>query len=33
MTAKLVFAKNTDKKLVKKLAKNMKSTLISLADK
>jgi len=33
MAAKLVFAKKTDKKLVKRLTQNMKSTLISLADK
>ena len=30
---KIVVAKKTDKKLVKKLAQNMRSTLISLADK
>lgn len=33
MAAKLVYVKKSDKKLVKKLTKNMKSTLISLADK
>ena len=33
MATKLVYVKKTDKKLVKKLAKNMQSTLISLADK
>jgi hypothetical protein len=33
MAAKLVYVKKTDKKLVKRLAKNMKSTLTSLADK
>jgi hypothetical protein len=33
MAAKLVYVTTSDKKLVKKLARNMKSTLISLADK
>ncbi len=33
MTAKLTYAKKSDKKLVKKLAENMKPALISLADK
>lgn len=33
MAAELVYVKMTDKKLIKKLTKNMKSTRISLADK